>query len=93
MTRGTEPYPVFQPPCARRYLFKPQPGMAQQLQPDTARALTTPGSLKIGIHLRLGDAEMEGAAGSGHLHCWWTCGIYDLDHSSTGFLSMQRESW
>lgn len=53
---------MIQPPCAHRYLFKPQPGMAQQLQPDAAMALTTPSSLKIGIHLRLGDAEMEGAS-------------------------------
>ena len=36
--------------------------MQQQLQPDAGSALTTPGSLKIGIHLRLGDAEMEGVS-------------------------------
>lgn len=45
-----------------RFLFKPQPAVAQQLQLEAAKALTaTPGALKIGIHLRLGDAEMEGA--------------------------------
>ena len=47
---------------ARRYLFRPQPDLAQQLQPAAAQALATPDSLKIGIHLRLGDAEMEGAS-------------------------------
>lgn len=44
-----------------RYLFKPQPPVAQRLQPEAARTLTAaPGALKIGIHMRLGDAEMEG---------------------------------
>jgi hypothetical protein len=48
-----------------RYLFRPRPAVAQQLQPEAARVLTTPGALKLGIHLRLGDAEMEGDGDDG----------------------------
>lgn len=53
----------------RRFLFKPQPAVAQRVRPAANTVLAmAPEALKVGVHLRLGDAEMAGGLWAGLLH-------------------------